>query len=120
MWHFYMLLFFWRHFNKIRLVYIPFFLTCNMVDFSSICSPPQTPPSTSFTAESQDKSSKHVETGHSGCNQQDGPDCVIPRIKSNSDNIILAEETVEERKAPDRDSTNHPGNSCNRHEWTKP
>src|SRR5690242_11351972 len=102
MWHFYMFFFFWRHFNKIRLVNISFFLASNTVDFSAICSTPQTSPSTPFAAESQDKSSKHIKTGQTSSNQQDGPDCVIPGIKSHSDNIVLAEETVEERKASNR------------------
>src|SRR6266487_79 len=119
MWIFYAFFFFWLHFNKIGLVLISFFHSCDTIDFAPVCPTPETTPSTFIAAKGQYKSSKHIKTSQTGCNQRYGPQSIIPCIKGNTYNIILAEKAIEEREATYGECTDKPGNSCNGHQWTK-
>src|SRR5260370_40813206 len=96
MWIFYLFFFFWLHFNKIGIVLISFFYSCYSKDFAAIRSTPETTQSAIFSAEGQYECSKHIEACQTCCNQCDGIKRVIPCIKGNSYNIILAEKTIEE------------------------
>src|SRR5258708_35714224 len=83
--------------------------------YTTVGTPPQASNAATFTTKGQDIGTQHIESRQTGCQQRDCIYSVVTVVKSKANNCLFTIEACEERETGDRERSDEPGNSGDRH-----